>query len=152
MKYIKKMSSVELPKINGSVVDTFNVTDKTTNAPSIRAVENILSYSTEETFTGQYWIDGRKIYRKAFAGTTSSGQNTTMELGNNIEPIKWYGNIHITSLGSYISIDYPNEANSIMSFVEGTNPMVFVIHNKGSNGYYASKPFKAVVEYIKTTD
>lgn len=43
MKHIKKMSSVELPKINGSVVDTFNVEDKTTNAPSIRAVEEKLN-------------------------------------------------------------------------------------------------------------
>ena len=43
MKYIKKMSSVPLDPINGSVVDTFNVEDKTTNAPSIRAVEDKLN-------------------------------------------------------------------------------------------------------------
>ena len=26
-------------------------------------------YSTSEVFTGQYWIDGKKIYRKVFTGT-----------------------------------------------------------------------------------
>ena len=39
MKYIEKVAVSKIPKINGSVVDTFNVEDKTTNAPSIRAVE-----------------------------------------------------------------------------------------------------------------
>ena len=38
MKYIKKVSVSPIPEINGSVVDSFNVEDKTTNAPSIRAV------------------------------------------------------------------------------------------------------------------
>ena len=39
MKYIKKISTAEIPPINGAVVDTFDVTNKTTNAPSIRAIE-----------------------------------------------------------------------------------------------------------------
>ena len=42
MIFIKRKSAVKLPEINGSVVDTFNVEDKTTNAPSIRAVEEKL--------------------------------------------------------------------------------------------------------------
>ena len=42
MIFIKRKSAVKLPEINGSVVDTFNVEDKTTNAPSIRAVEDKL--------------------------------------------------------------------------------------------------------------
>ena len=43
MKYIEKVAVSKIPKINGSVVDTFNVEDKTTNAPSIRAVEEKLA-------------------------------------------------------------------------------------------------------------
>ena len=30
------------------------------------AVANALSYSTSEVFTGKYWIDGKKIYRRTF--------------------------------------------------------------------------------------
>lgn len=41
MKYIKKMSSAPLEPINGSVVDTFNVEDKTTNAPSVNLAEGL---------------------------------------------------------------------------------------------------------------
>lgn len=43
MKYIKKVAVSPIPEINGSVVDSFNVGDKTTNAPSVRAVEDKLA-------------------------------------------------------------------------------------------------------------
>ena len=40
MKTIKKVSITKLPVISGSIVDSFNAeVDKTTNAPSINAVE-----------------------------------------------------------------------------------------------------------------
>lgn len=39
MKYIKKVAVSPIPEINGSVVDTFNVEDKTTNAPSINLIQ-----------------------------------------------------------------------------------------------------------------
>ena len=38
---IKKVSVSPIPKINGAVVDTLNVDNKTTNAPSVRVVEEI---------------------------------------------------------------------------------------------------------------
>lgn len=42
MKYIKRKSAVKVDKITGSVVDTFNVNDKTTNAPSLRLMIDLL--------------------------------------------------------------------------------------------------------------
>lgn len=39
MKTIKKVAVSPIPEINGSVVDTFNVEDKTTNAPSINLIQ-----------------------------------------------------------------------------------------------------------------
>ncbi len=57
-------------------------------------------YSTDETFTGMYWIDGKKIYRKVFlctsqatipsagsAWATVPGWNTT---GINVETITYW--------------------------------------------------------------
>ena len=38
--------------------------NSTNKAPSISALNKVNTYSTEETFTGKYWIDGKKIYRK----------------------------------------------------------------------------------------
>ena len=94
MKYIKKVAVSPIPEINGSVVDTFNVEDKTTNAPSVNAVENYIkaqnTYSTEETFTGKYWIDGKKIYRKVVVYTHTevigeSGKVTNILIPHNIQ-------------------------------------------------------------------
>ena len=47
-KYIEKKSVTELEAITGSIVDTFNVNDKTTNAPSVNAVENYVGDNLAE--------------------------------------------------------------------------------------------------------
>lgn len=93
MKYIKRKSIASIP-LEGKISDTLNVEDKVNNAPSINLVqqmtgipvdgiidfdgtedeipegyeevENTEKYSTEETFTGKYWINGKKIYRKVY--------------------------------------------------------------------------------------
>ena len=98
-KYIQRKSTVVLPKTTGNIVDTLNVEDKITNAPSINLVqmmagvpeegviefdgdeipegyeevESYNTYSTEEHFTGKYWIDGKKIYGKTVYSTSISG-------------------------------------------------------------------------------
>ena len=43
MKRIKKISTAKLDPITGSVCDTYNVDDPTTNAPSLRLMNNMLS-------------------------------------------------------------------------------------------------------------
>lgn len=42
MKWIKKMSTVFLPKIFGNIVDTTNITDKTSNTYSARVIESLV--------------------------------------------------------------------------------------------------------------
>ena len=55
------------------------------------AVSKAMSYSTTEHFTGKYWIDGKKIYRKVSIATlnqqvdTSAYKNTGAPLPNNAE-------------------------------------------------------------------
>ena len=36
-------------------------------------LNNLEHKTTEETFTGKYWIDGKKIYRKVITGTFGEG-------------------------------------------------------------------------------
>lgn len=51
-------------------------------------VQNLIgSYSTDETFTGKYWIDGKPIFRKVvtglnFGGTTGEWRNTGATISN----------------------------------------------------------------------
>lgn len=41
MKYIKKKSVAQLPRLTGSIVDTWNVDDTTTNAPSMNLIKDL---------------------------------------------------------------------------------------------------------------
>lgn len=46
-----------------------------------------IDYSFEEQFTGEYWIDGKKVYQKTVALTTSIPESTPYALPHNIENI-----------------------------------------------------------------
>lgn len=157
MKYIKRKSAVK-PNIQGSIVDTFNVEDKTTNAPSVNAVENYIkaqnTYSTEETFTGKYWINGKKIYRKVVEFTVpSTSSDGTLATGsksfnNNIETI-----VNLTDGMFYAD-------NNLHLSISQTTPPIAVYYmeqNKtlnfeNSRRFYSGSPAFVIVEYTKTTD
>lgn len=150
MKYIIKKSISELPKINGSVVDTFNVEDKTTNAPSVNAIINMNTYTPEETQIG-WWVkgDGRKVplYRKLINGTiTNSGMviltDTTIDIMVNM-----YGTIAYTN-GLHQIGGYANESYySLLQFNYSSKQLMFY----GASNY-TDKSFKIFIEYTKTTD
>ena len=81
MKTIKKVAVTPIPEINGSVVDTFNVEDKTTNAPSIRAVEeDLIKTITNENGTAIKFHDGTMIChcRKTFTGVAINQTSSAM--------------------------------------------------------------------------
>ena len=62
--YIKAVDGVDI-----SDEDTFLVTVKNFVDERVTRAE---SYSTEEVWTGGYWYDGKKIYRKVFTGLSVS--------------------------------------------------------------------------------
>lgn len=54
-------------------------------------VQNLVGnpyYSTDETFTGQYWIDGKPIYRKV-VDCGALPNNTSKTVNHNIANIGW---------------------------------------------------------------
>ena len=122
-----------------------------------------LNYSTTEQFTGKYWIDGKKIYRKVLTGTTSSQGNTFPSNTNSV-------NIPIGALTETI-IDYKvnvNKTDTGISLKDGevlTN-VEFVAAWSRNNSHptspntiavsvgtgLTSSPIVCVVEYTKTTD
>ena len=154
MKTIKKVAVSPIPEINGSVVDTFNVEDKTTNAPSVNAVENYIkaqnTYSTEETFTGKYWIDGKKIYSRVFKNTSFTFNTAGAEIGSisNIDELVFH---HITirkedgpfRRSGYISGNYYAGIQ-----IDGAG----IITIWGKDGNNVTGTVVLTVEYTKTTD
>lgn len=158
MKYIKKMSSVELPKINGSVVDTFNVEDKTTNAPSVRAVEDKLSYSLEEKHIG-YWVDGKPLYRRTYTSyEKQTGENLeyyifdtdtnkNMKKAEGILIIKFGENYYESVIGSG-GIDFGASefsSNKQSGAIYATRQVPSVVQ-------YATVGIEVTIEYTKNTD
>ena len=89
------------------------ITDQSTFLNTVQSlVQTSNSYSTEETATGGFWIDGKPIYRKIFSGTLSSGTSWTIQ----------------SSLKSTIGADYITEMRAIANANNGTV----------SNNYYSS--------------
>lgn len=140
MKLIKRVAVSEIPKINGSVVDTFNVEDKTTNAPSIRAVEEKLTYSTEEKQIG-YWIDGKPIYRKVVEYNYATA-NTQVNIAPNL-----------TNPKKIINFDYILDTGSAYMKTFGSDVTCYM---SNTNIVYKANAWTGTVrifiEYTKTTD
>ena len=157
MKIKKKNTTIP---INGKIVDTENVEDKTSNAPSLRLMKEISKdiYSTEEKKTNQVWIDGKPIYRKTIVDTTF--RTDFYPIANNIKQF-------VNQYGYVQRKDYPNLIQFINSRL-GTNMSVQFLANSiesinngiqidwGSNWKenYPTVFNKIIitVEYTKTTD
>lgn len=75
MKIKKKNTTIP---INGKIVDTDNVEDKTSNAPSLRLAEEMIKevYSTEEQIIGT-WL-GKTLYRKTLSNINIASMKTTI--------------------------------------------------------------------------
>lgn len=105
-----------------------------------------LGYSTSETYTGERWIDGSKIYRKVFnIGTvTSDSYDVAHNISNLSLIIGIYG---ITALEKiYInSLPYYKGNLYIIPMVVGSN--IHIDKNNGNN-YYSTY---VILEYTKTT-
>lgn len=157
MKIKKKNTTIP---INGKIVDTENVEDKTSNAPSLRLMKEISKYiySTEEKKTNKVWIDGKPIYRKTIVDTTF--RTDFYFIANNIEQF-------VNQYGYVQRKDYPNLIQFINSRL-GTNMSVQFLANSIesiNNGIqidwgsswkenYSTLFNKIIitVEYTKTTD
>lgn len=115
-----------------------------------------IDYSTEEQWTGKYWIDGKKIYQK----TVDYGAlpNATIKdvsvgyTGNQIKPIDIKGIATRSSDNMTISLprSNPTAANSISADVIDYSGNLYIRITdagdySGFNGYIT-------LEYTKTTD
>ena len=116
-------------------------------------------YSTEEYFTGSYWIDGRPIYRKVFtfelpeipSGNTSARFNlsTDIDPGAIIDLTARFNQNEKTNYGIPMGADFVNPEFSTFVFWSSSVPKRLII----DYGLGVSKqPAMAIIKYTKTTD
>lgn len=112
-------------------------------------IDNLKNYSTEEVKTGEYWIDGKPIYRKVFNLTVSDTNEKLIP--HNIENVSniWLGNkSYILSGINYIPVNhYRDSGIFVWTLVNDTN-----IRIKIGATAWINKPTYITLEYTKTTD
>lgn len=112
---------------------------------------NLKIYSEEEMKTGEYWIDGKPIYRKVFTGTlTNAGINVIADLSslnfktiikidlisNNTDPIS--------------SQYYESTASNFRCYIMPSNKSLRI--TVGSSYPTLPLDYAIILEYTKTTD
>ena len=115
------------------------------------------TYSTEETFTGKYWIDGKKIYRKVISVSNREISNATL-ISTGVSNLK-----DLISLnGVYYNATYKTKVP--YPLLQNTGTVINCTYLENANGSYISfvgnETYSAssdrihtfILEYTKTTD
>ena len=114
-----------------------------------------LNYSTSETDTGMTWIDGKKIYRKVYTGTTPNSSDKT-----NLQDISGLNISTCVKIEGYILSTYG--WYPINSTIDGNTSAVWLSSQSNNSeviisirGHFSTptqnKPYKIILEYTKTT-
>lgn len=116
------------------------------NGFAIASSGNNIRYSTEEQWTGYYWIDGKKIYRKIIIDPSPSKTQHTIPINTTIDTlVDLRGIVHLTT-GPTLPIPYNQGANYFTLFL--------VDGNEGVSVTGTFDPLSIVVfsEYTKATE
>ena len=144
---IKKVS--QTTSTNATIVDGYS--ESTQDGYSCNYVNNLETYSTNETRTGT-WIDGKPVYRKVYQLTTPSTENSWMPLGTtgvNIDTIiNFYGTVLETGPKKYNSINFGEGSYYVHTAIYAGNNRDINMIQKG----WSSLPCVITIEYTKATD
>lgn len=153
MKIKKKNTTIP---INGKIVDTENVEDKTSNAPSMRLVEEMAKekYSTDEQVIGT-WIDGKQLYRKVINAkpTISNSSYQTISIKHNISDLKnvYKCNAFLHNTGNIQTYILPVETSATQAIgISEINSTNIIMYSK--NDTWSGWIAEIILEYTKTTD
>ena len=121
-----------------------------TRAVTSGAVSEALSYSTEEVFTGSYWLDGKKIYKLTRKITISS---TSQNVNHNISNIDFVTDVRaIMKGGTQNDTFYPSGFNSASSTYFFTVFASYTRFSIRTVSDYVGKEAYITIMYTKTTD
>ena len=116
----------------------------------VRKKDVYFKYSTDEQWTGEYWIDGKKIYAKVIP---VSGFSSTKNISHGIS------NLHrVLSCDLFVKFSngdnhmmprahYDNNNDGISVVVTSTNLLL----NVGTSNDFSSASGYAIIKYIKTS-
>lgn len=102
------------------------------------------TYSTSETFTGKYWIDGKKIYRKCYKGSKTSSGLITIDTISDLDSVLLLQQVYIGS--QYIQSNYFASASNHMRAMIDKNTCDVVVES------HTAITYTVIIEYTKTTD
>lgn len=124
---------------------------KATSGLSENAQDNVVaqineqrSYSTEEHWTGKYWIDGKPIYEKTFYDITLANSAVLVENVSFI--VNQYG---MLTYSSTLQFPIPKDAGTAGNCTIRRNPTTNQAYVDTS---YANYKATITIEYTKTTD
>lgn len=118
---------------------------------------NVPSYSTTETKTGEFWIDGKPVYQKVIQGTTgNANEYTNIPIGSTIDTVI-SANAFIRNVGDQTIFSMVPGFNGALSSSNHNYFSIFNNQNRtpnviqlvvGSAGF-ANSPFTCVIKYTK---
>ena len=129
--------------------DNLNVMDE-----GIKKLDDYLKESskfstTEETFTGKYWIDGKPIYRKVWTIGASSTLNQDISISAPItnldKVVDFRGGVYFENY--YVPWNFYNWANTTFSYI--------AFYRNGNISYRIARAISSanfIVEYTKTSE
>ena len=105
--------------------------------------------TTEETFTGKYWIDGKPIYRKVWTIGASSTLNQDISISAPItnldKVVDFRGGVYFENY--YVPWNFYNWANTTFSYI--------AFYRNGNISYRIARAISSanfIVEYTKTSE
>lgn len=107
-------------------------------------------YSTTETKTGEYWIDGKPIYRKVIPFTSTSGSSNVSTTGCNIN-ILVSSSVFFKNANSSdccVAPYYSSSADNFGYYLHSSKEYL-VLRSGTSYGFGTGY---MIIEYTKTTD
>ena len=116
------------------------------NGFAIASSGNNIRYSTEEQWTGEYWIDGKKIYRKIIIDPSPSKTQHTIPINTTIDTLVDLRGIVLLNSGSTVPIPYHQGADYFTLFLVNGNEGVSVL------GTYTPLSIVVFSEYTKATE
>lgn len=107
-------------------------------------------YSTDETFTGMYWIDGKPIYRKCFSFnlTATTAWYSDCKISN-ANVIKIYGTLYHGD--GALCLPYPSGVDITQTIELLYSDSMGVLIRTGVSTV-VNEPVIIIIEYTKTTD
>lgn len=129
-----EISAENLNKMQSNIEDEFS---------------NIETYSEDETFTGKYWIDGKKIYRKvihiASLPNTKDVSYAAGLTGCNVIKVYGYARYNIMTFPlPFVGIS-SDKTGDIPIYINGDNIMIKTYTDRSAFSGHI------IVEYVKTT-